>query len=401
MSKGLGIEREEAIALFVLMALNGVGPRALWYLLNRHGSARGVMAADWKDVRRIHLRRSHLLPGPDRRGAQELLQDAHVALKLAERFRMSIRPWGHPDYPRCVAEIPDPPGVLFLRGNIALAQRPGIAIVGSRRATERGRDVTDRLASAIAATDHPVVSGLALGIDAAAHKGALRVRGPTTAVLGCGTDIAYPRSNLGIYRDIIARGLLVSEFAPGVGAAPHHFPLRNRVISALAEVVVVVEAAARSGVRHTVDHALDQGKDVYVVPGSANDPACAGSMAFLEQGALPLDSIGRFVELHCVPTEVPTAPSATMPPEQSALLDRLTSEPATLDQVVSGTNLGVGRALGILSVLEIDGWVEHCSGARYRLAVPRTVANARPTADALLGVARPAEVRPARVVEPG
>lgn len=358
-----GAETDEAVALFVLMSLKGVGSAALRVLLQRYGSARAAMAAPWKELRRIGLPRNRLLPGPDQRNAADLRAAAERTLTRAARSKIAILPWGGDGYPDSVAKIPDPPGALFLLGDAQLLERPGIAIVGSRRATERGREFAYRLASRIAARGRSVVSGLALGIDAAAHRGALAVGGPTLAVLGCGADIVYPRSNRGVYRDILAKGLIVSEFAPGVRAAPYHFPQRNRVISALADVVVVVEAGERSGVRHTVDHALDQGKDVHAVRGGG--PSSPGNEILLEEGAQPLDSIADFVDRVCARMPPPKQPT-DLAPEQAEMLGRLSGEPATIDSLVASSGLSAKRTLAALTALEIAGWAEQCSGARFR-----------------------------------
>jgi len=191
-------------------------------------------------------------------------------------------------YPARLRELHDPPLALFTLGPAGGAlDGDGCAagIVGSRRAAEAGLRLAERLAGGVAGAGGQVISGLALGIDAAAHQGALDRGGTTVAVLGCGVDVPYPRRNRAVYRRIAERGLIVSEYPPGTPPSPWRFPARNRVIAALADAVVVVEARARSGALITADHALDLGRDVLAVPGAPGVAAAAGTNALLKAGA--------------------------------------------------------------------------------------------------------------------
>jgi DNA processing protein len=287
-------------------------------------------------------------------------------------------------YPAALRELHDPPLAVFRRGALAETPLPApasaVAIVGARRPTDAGLRIARRLGAFAAGRGVTVVSGMALGIDAAGHGGALDAGGPTIAVLGCGTDIAYPRRHRGLYERILECGLAISEYPPGTAPAPWRFPARNRLIAALAATLVVVEARARSGALITADHALDLGRDVVAVPGAAGSFAAAGTNGLIKSGAgLVEDESDLAVWLGI------DAPEAHPPPadaEACALLDRLSGAPAFPDEVAGAG--GPGRIAALLSRLEVDGWVARDASGRYTLArawtptaSPRSTATAR------------------------
>ncbi len=270
--------REEAAALLALSAIPGVGDHALDRLVRRFGSATEAMSAPRSSF-------SEAIGRKVNRGRADLgAAFATVDRAVAQGF--GVHPRGCPDYPRDLLELADPPGVLFTRGDPSLLGRKRtVALVGARRATTYGRRMAHRLAAHWAAEGVSVVSGLALGIDAAAHEGALCSGGATVAVLGCGVDRPTPRSNLGLARRVAERGLLVSEFPPGTPARPHHFPRRNRIMAGLARAVVVVEGAAGSGALITVDHALDLGREIFALPGPVDRLQSQATNALIRDGA--------------------------------------------------------------------------------------------------------------------
>jgi DNA processing protein len=254
--------------------------------------------------------------------------------------------------------------------------------------------VAERLGAALARAGLTVTSGLALGIDAAAHRGALSAGGDTVAVLGTGADRAYPRANARLFGRIVREGLVVSEFLPGTLALPHHFPRRNRILAALGTATVVVEAGARSGSLITVDHALDLGREVWVVPGPIERPTCAGSNALLLEGARPVLSVAHLVSelaprsagpgsasggagAAVVAPQVPiAAPSGPVPapPDASersvdgrdaAVLAALAEGALSGDEVAERTGLPVHEALTRLTALELSGAVRRLPGMRY------------------------------------
>jgi DNA processing protein len=349
-------------ARLLLDGLPGVGLKRTLRLLEAFGSARAALAAPAKRFDGVagthaaqHRRSPELVGGVDR------------AVATARRLGMHVCLHGAAGYPERLLNLADPPPVLFSRGRLDLLTAGGVAIVGSRRATQRGRDVARRLGHALAARGVNVVSGLALGVDGAAHEGALEAGGPTVAVMGRGADLAYPRGHSRIFREILTHGLVVSEFAPLAPPLPHHFPRRNRILAALADTLVVVEAAARSGALITVEHGLDLGLDVWAVPGPIDVPSCGGSNALLSDGARALASVEGFVEE--VAGGVQTARAVRLPAGvEGALLQELDTHPLEAGVLATRAGVAVPQALAALSSLEVSGWVEQLPGFRFRRA---------------------------------
>ena len=354
---------QEVRALLRLDAMPDLGLRTILRLVEEFGSGRRALSAPASVFDQVCGRR---LSGGRRDPA--LADRVDAGLQEAARFGMAVRSWRHPRYPEAFHHLADPPPVLFLRGDESLLSAPAVTIVGARRVTERGRDVAHRLGAALARADVTVVSGMALGVDGAAHRGALAAGGKTVAVLGRGADRAYPRSHTSLFKDILKTGLIMSEFLPGTPALPHHFPRRNRLLAGLGHTVVVVEAAKRSGSLITVEHALDLGLDVYAVPGPIEEPNCEGSNALLGDGALPLLSIQDFVG----PFASQGTPSEPEPLDldetQGRIYDGLQGQPLHVDVVAAQAGIPIPEALAVLAALEILGFVEQSPGLRFRRA---------------------------------
>jgi DNA processing protein len=269
----------------------------------------------------------------------------------------------------------DPPPLLFLKGKPEILLRPAVAVVGSRKATEAGRRTGEALGRVLGRAGVPVVSGMALGIDGTAHRGALAAGGDTVAVLGSGLDLPYPRAHGGLFREIGKKGLLVSEFLPSERALPHHFPKRNRILAALSRAVVVVEAGRKSGALITVDHALDLGRDIFAFPGSIENPRAAGTNALLRDGARVLTSpeailleIPELVEEArglSARGEGGSDGSPSVPRELRSLWASLSKEPLSLDHLARRAGLAPERALAGLSSLELLGEARRCPGMRF------------------------------------
>ena len=363
---------DEARALLLLDALPGVGPIRVVRLVARFGSARAALRSPGSAFAAVAGEAAR-----EARGDPALAESVERSLARARALGMTLRTWGDPAYPARLRRLADPPPVLFLRGRDELAETPGVAVVGARRATFRGRDVARRLGRALGEAGIPVVSGLALGVDGAAHAGALDVGGPTVAVMGTGADVAYPRSHAALFRKVVRHGLVVSEFLPGTKAHPHHFPRRNRVLAGLAHTVVVVEAGRKSGALITVDHALDLGLDVAAVPGPIDATTCAGSNALLREGAEALVSVEAFVEALVRDRGAPPArrpaggegpAPAALDAESAAVLACLAGEGAGVEAVARATGLPPGRALALLTRLELQGAARRLPGPRFRRA---------------------------------
>ena len=354
--------KAEVRALLMLDQIHGIGLKTLAALVARFGSGRAALAAPARAFSVVAGQRAAIA-----RGDAEIRDRVAAGLNDAERLNAPALTWSDAEYPRMLRNLADPPPVLFLRGRAELLSTPCITIVGARKATARARDFARRLASAIARSGYTVVSGMAFGIDGCAHVGALDAGGGTIAVLGRGPDRAYPASHGRLFRDIVAGGLVVSEFLPGTPALPHHFPRRNRVLAALGQAVVVVEASRRSGSLITVEHALDLGIDVYAVPGPVDQAACEGSNALLADGARPLVSVERFLEELGVGS---SSASERLRPggAEGLLLLGLDRGPVHVEELAVLVGLGVSEALALLTELEVNGWVEQRPGLRFERA---------------------------------
>jgi DNA processing protein len=277
---------------------------------------------------------------------------------------------GQAGYPPLLAELHDPPSRLHLRGGPAeLLSKPSVAIVGARSCSSYGGQVARELAQSLAAAGLVVVSGLARGVDAEAHRGALAAGGLTVAVLGCGIDRDYPRAHADLARRIAESGLVVSEYPPGVEPSPWRFPARNRIIAGLAQATVVVEARERSGALITADFALELGREVFATPGEITSALSAGTNDLLRQGATPLlsaEDVFAALGLEPVPEALPAGLSA----ESLAVLERLSDGARTLDELVRATEIDPAGLAAILTELELTGLIAAADGV-YRRATVR------------------------------
>lgn len=356
-------EREaEVRALLVLDQIPGIGLKTLAALVDHFTSGRAALAATDPAFTVVAGQRAVVA-----RRDTEIQDRVAAGLNVANQLHAPALTWSDDEYPIMLRNLADPPPVPFLRGRRELLSTSRITIVGARKVTPRARDFVRRLASALARSGYTVVSGMALGIDGCAHQGTLDVGGGTLAVLGRGPDRAYPASHGRLFRDIVAEGLVVSEFLPGTPALPYHFPLRNLVLAALGQAVVVVEASRRSGSLITVEYALDLGVDVYAVPGPVDQPTCEGSNALLADGARPLVSVERFLEELGVGS---SGPSERPQPggDEGLLLGGFDRGPAHVEELAAMVGLGVSDALALLAELEVKGWVEQRPGLRFERA---------------------------------
>jgi DNA processing protein len=271
---GFGSGPEERLAILTLSELRGLRPLAVHAVAWLTGSARGCVRA---------VRAGDLGSARDRAWIEGI--DPSATGAAVERAGARLVTPSDPEYEDGLNDLRDPPAGLFLLGRPLADPRDRVAIVGARKCTSLGRDVAEDLARALVASGLGVVSGAAHGIDAAAHRGALRAGGRTVAVLGSGIDVHYPASNRELIGRIVAAGTVVSEYPPGVPAEPQRFPARNRIVVALARALVVVEGAAKSGSRISVDHALDLGRDVFAVPGPVSSPLAETPLEMIRDGA--------------------------------------------------------------------------------------------------------------------
>lgn len=285
-----------------------------------------------------------------------------------------------PRYPHLMREIPDPPPLLFVHGNADALATPQLAVVGSRNPTPAGRETAHDFAAHLAAAGLTISSGLAVGIDAASHRGALDAGGLTLAVTGTGLDRVYPAQHADLAREIAARGALISEFPPGTPARPEHFPRRNRLISGLSLGVLVVEAAVHSGSLITARHALEQGREVFAIPGSIHNPQARGCHALIRQGAKLVETVADIME-ELGPVARAATPAARAAPQESGepeldadyrrLLDAMSFAPTPVDALVERTGLTPEAVSSMLLILELRGYAVSAAGGLYTRVTKR------------------------------
>lgn len=276
--------------------------------------------------------------------------------------------WVDESYPRRLKEILQPPPVLYVRGNMLPADDWAVAIVGTRRMTAYGRLVAEDTALVLAANGVTVVSGLARGIDSAAHRSALEGGGRTLAVLGCGVDQIYPAENRRLAEKIIHQGALISDYPPGTPPEASNFPPRNRIISGLSQAVVVVEAGKKSGALITAQFAAEQGKEVFAVPGNINAPQSMGPNRLVRDGAIPLLSPQDLLEslnLDRVPAYQEARSSIPADPQEARLLETLGSEPVHVDEITYRTGLPIEEISARLTMMELKGLVRQVGNMNY------------------------------------
>lgn len=365
---------DEALAALGLLSLPGLGPRRFRLLVQRHGSARAALGALRSGGSDEPLPLALRARGRTARPAD----GAAVARSLPEGAR--VVSLGTPDYPRELVRLEDPPPVLWLHGPLPAGSERAVCVVGTRTATEYGRRMARRLAAGLAEAGWRIVSGLARGVDAEAHRGALEAGGETVGVPGCGLGHIYPASSRALYAALARRGLLLTEFPPGERPAPAYFPRRNRILAGLARAVLVVQAGPRSGALITADAALAIGVDVLAVPGRADLEASEGTNALLRDGAGlvtrvadVLDALGEIRDTAAGSAAgarvaaAPPAPSAPPASDGDRIVRRLRAGPTHVDDLAREAALGIPETLALLGRLEAEGAVRGLPGGRYEV----------------------------------
>jgi DNA processing protein len=346
-----------------LTLIPGVSARAQQKLLRELGTPQDVLGAPVGQVQRVV---GSEVAAAFARGAQEaLVARAKDWLATSGRHFIAL---SDAQYPRAWLDIDSPPTAFYAVGDPAWLSTPAIAVVGSRNATAQGVQDAQEFSRALCAAGLTIVSGLAHGIDAAAHRGALGERGSTVAVMGTGADRIYPRANATLAHEIADKGCLVSEFPLGTGAIAANFPQRNRLISGLAGAVLVVQAAEESGSLITARYAAEQGRDVFAIPGSIHSPLAKGCHLLIKQGAKLVDRVEDILaELGLGSQE--RLKRAQMP--SHPLLRAMGFEPLTVDEIIARTGGSAASVAAQLSELEVDGRVEALAGGRFQQLAAR------------------------------
>ena len=385
------MDREERLAALRLHLVTGIGPRLFAALVEHFGSAcaaaeasAGALAA----VRGI---------GPDsaarmREGIAAADPEAEFLKAQDAGVRILVR--GEPDYPIALTYLADAPPVLYVKGTLVPEDAQAMAVVGMRKCSLYGQDQAERLAGGLARCGFTIVSGLARGIDSAAHRGAMAAGGRTIAVLGNGLSTVYPPENRKLAEAVAERGALVTEFPMDFGVAAENFPRRNRVIAALAMGVIVVEAGRQSGALITARLAAELGKEVFAVPNRVDAPGAAGAHALIRDGAKLVESVADVLEefpdlgiqapaaadaAGAGPAPAPGDPTtatarqgtlslrASLSPEESRIMEVMDGDPLALDALIQRTGLAPARVSGALTLLELKGLVRALPGGQFAL----------------------------------
>lgn len=389
-----------------LSEVKGLTNRSKLLLLDHFGTPENVYYADEDEYRLvpgIELRQTALL-------AEKSTEQADRILGACSRLGLRLLTMQDADYPLRLRSIFEPPVLVYVKGNLpVIDEEVTLAMVGTRKATPYGVEAAEKIAYGLCKQGAIVISGAAAGIDSASHRGALRAGGKTVAVLGCGVDVVYPAGNEWLYRDIAASGALVSEYPPGSAAEAWHFPARNRIISGLGLGTIVVEAPEKSGALITAGTALEQGRDVFAVPGPIDAPMSRGCNRLVADGAAALitDSwdvlreyeamyphkiLGERVELprtlgyqareeqsHAKKEEAAETPAlprldlakndAGLTDDQITILRALKGGAMQVDDIIEQTDLPTRRVLSALTMLELEGFVEQGGGKHFSLQV--------------------------------
>lgn len=351
-----------------LTSVPGIGPERQRDLLAAFGLPERVFAA----------KRAAIADVIGKKFADKLL-DHNAESGIDDAIAWAEKPGNHIltladlAFPQSLLQTADPPCLLYVKGNPLLLNRPAIALVGSRNATAQGNANAEAFARALSQAELTVVSGLALGIDAAAHRGALGQPGGTVAVIGTGADRVYPATNADLARKIVETGAIVSEFALGTPAAAYNFPRRNRIISGLARGVLVIEAALGSGSLITARMALEQGRDVFAIPGSIHSPLAKGCHQLIKQGAKLVESAQDVLEELRWDASKPrlavlASAAETVRPadDASVLLSFIGFDPVDIDTLSARASLTADALFAMLTVLELEGRVERLPGGRLQ-----------------------------------
>ncbi|MCX7627137.1 MAG: DNA-processing protein DprA [Methylophilaceae bacterium] len=354
-------DRHDEIRAWIgLSLIPGLGPESIRRLLAAFGDPQRVYATPVAQLRQIVSAdiAHHIAEGPDP------IPIAHTLEWLAQPGN-AIVTWADAIYPKALLEIHDPPPLLYVKGRTELLERPTIAVVGSRNATPQGLQNAEAFAQALSEAGWCVASGLALGVDGAAHRGALRGKGSTIAVLGTGLDIVYPARHRDLAHEISEKGVLVSEFPLGEPSKAANFPRRNRIISGLSRGVLVIEANLESGSLITARLAAEQGREVFAIPGSIHSPLSKGCHRLIKQGAKLVDSLQDILE------ELGGAPilestSDVTDEADDSLLQLMGYDAVAIDTLVQRSGLTSEQVSSMLLSLELQGKVACLPGGRYQ-----------------------------------
>ncbi|CAG0986473.1 DNA processing protein DprA [Methylophilaceae bacterium] len=344
-----------------LCSIHGLGNQGICQLLKALGEPASVFAASYAQLRSLvsETVAGKILAGPD----DSLIRPALDWLKTENNHLITL---ADSHYPKALLEIPDPPPVLYAKGQLKWLNTPGIAVVGSRNASPQGEKNAEDFSHDLANHGYTIVSGMALGIDGAAHRGALKANGATIAIVGTGLDIVYPARHRDLAHKIAEHGLILSEFPLGTPSMAQNFPRRNRIISGLSIGCLVVEANVRSGSLITARLAAEQGREVFAIPGSIHSPVSKGCHQLIKQGAKLVDDIQDIVDELGGTSSEKNFTKLQDSPESSPLLDCMGFEPVSMETLIERSGLTSDNLSAMLLVLELESRVASLPGGRYQ-----------------------------------
>lgn len=342
-----------------LLSMENLGTAALRRLFDRYGTPEEIWQAKnppLTDIQRAEFDRT-------RREESRLCREYEECMKKG----ICMVTAEDAEYPERLRPIYDAPYGLFVLGQLPRSDRPAAAIVGARRCTHHGQIMAEKIGEQLARAGILVISGMAAGIDSSGHRGALQGGGETFAVLGCGVDICYPASNRTLYEEILSRGGILSEYPPGRAAKPFFFPLRNRIISGLSDLVLVVEAREKSGSLITMELALDQGKEVMAVPGRPDDPLSVGCNRLIREGAAIYTEVGDILSVLGIERKHKKAETllCSLSDAELRILSLLSAEPKHLEQLSAESGLEISTLVALLLQLELKGCVRQVTAGQY------------------------------------
>jgi DNA processing protein len=345
--------------------VKGIGPSRLAILLERFGSIQTAWRAPISELSALGLDQRSM------RSLEETRTEVNLDDELAKVNRMGIKllTWESPGYPRYLREIPNAPPLLYMMGELISADQWALAVVGTRRLTAYGRQITRELVSGLVRHQVTIISGLAKGIDAEAHKIALEAGGRTIAVLGSGLDRIYPSVNRKIAGQIVKdRGAILTDYSLGTAPEAKNVPPRNRIISGLAMGVLVIEAGERSGALITAEFGLEQDREIFAVPGNINSLASRGTNRLIQQGAKLVQSVEDILEelnLAMIPERLKAEKILPETPEEALILDHLSRQPQHIDELTNRVELPAALVSSTLTMMELKGMVQQVGAMNY------------------------------------
>lgn len=347
-----------------LSGLPNIGPKRYMKFLNYFGSAKAVFECSREELIKSNIVNKDIA---DMIISKRDIDKIDRYFKKVKENNIKVYTIDENDYPENLKNIYDPPPVLYVRGNIIDADTNAIAIVGSRKASEYGLRTAEQYGKEAAEEGFTVISGMALGIDSAAHRGALKARGRTIAVFGCGLNYIYPKSGLSLAREIIKNGAIISEYPLGIKAMPQNFPARNRIISGMAKGVLIVEANKKSGSLITADFALEQGRDVFAIPGNINSPNSKGTNELIKNGAKLVNSMSDILEEYYgfVNFKKSCTKEFDFDEVEIQIINLLKDSGKSMDEIIEIISVEPSKILYRISLLEIRGVIKQIEGIFY------------------------------------